>query len=189
MAPKQQISDRELTELVMERGDEGAFRELYQRHTPHLYQFALRTLGGNEHDADDVVQEMWIRAIEKLGQFRWESDIRGWLSGIALNLCRGLFRRRDRNWLEVREEMIVSESSDDRSDMIDLERAIRLLPEGYRTVFVLHDVEGYRHDEIAHMLGTSTGTSKSQLFHARRAIRRVLSGHVEPQVRTDKNAE
>ncbi len=186
MALKRPAGDRELALLVMERGDEAAFRELYRRHTPYLYQFALRTLGGNEHDADDVVQEMWIRAVEKFRQFRWESGLRTWLSGIAINLCRGLFRRRDRYWIEVRDDML--EISSDYESRMDLETAIGELPDGYRAVLVLHDVEGFRHEEIARMLGVTPGTSKSQLFHARRAVRKMLGDKLrEQEARLDEN--
>jgi RNA polymerase sigma-70 factor (ECF subfamily) len=170
-----QPSDRALADQVLHQEDERAFRALYQRHTPYLFQFVLRTLGGNELDAEDVIQETWIRAAENLDSFRWESGIRSWLTGIALNQCRGLFRRKDRNWLEVRDEHLES-SVPPEADRIDLEAALSLMPDGYRTVLVLHDVEGYKHEEIGRMLGTSEGTSKSQLFHARRTMRMLLSG-------------
>lgn len=167
-------SDRTLAERVLDGGNEPAFRQLYQRHTPYLYQFALRTLGGNELDAEDVIQETWIRAVEGLGQFRWEAELRSWMAGIALNLCRGLFRRKDRNWMEIDEEILPPPRRDRDEERMDLEQALAELPDGYRTVLVLHDVEGYKHGEIARMLGTTEGTSKSQLFHARRAMRTML---------------
>lgn len=169
--------DRALVDLVLHEGNERAFRALYRRHTPYVYQFALRTLGGSEQDADDVIQETWIRAVEGFGRFRWESSLRSWLAGIALNLCRGLFRRKDRGWVEIRDEVPASEAAPRPEHRIDLERALQRIPDGYRTVLVLHDVEGYKHAEIAEMMGTTEGTSKSQLFHARRAVRALLAGH------------
>ncbi len=165
--------DRLLAELVLEQGDERAFRALYRRHTPYLYQFVLRTLGGSELDAEDVVQETWIRATQNLGGFRWEAPLRSWLTGIALNLCRNLFRRKDRAWLEAKEEFLPAASYSPEAG-IDVERGLQMMPDGYRTVLLLHDVEGYKHREIAERLGTSQGTSKSQLFHARRALRALL---------------
>jgi len=168
--------DRTLVQRVLDDGDEGAFRQLYRRHSPYLFQFVLRVLGGNETDAEDVIQETWIRAVEGFARFRWEAELRTWLGGIALNLCRGMFRRRDRDWLDVAsipepEAPAVTAAV----ESIDLERALALLPAGYRAVLVLHDVEGYKHDEIATALGTTAGTSKSQLHRARRAVRRLLN--------------
>lgn len=169
--------DRTLVTRVLERGDERAFRQLYRRHTPYLYQFVIRVLGGNESDAEDVIQETWIRAVEGFSRFRWEAELRTWLGGIALNLCRGIFRRRDRDWLRSEPELeTASATTQPAADVrIDMERALARLPDGYRTVLVLHDVEGLRHDEIAVALGTTTGTSKSQLHRARRAVRRMLN--------------
>ena len=171
-------SDKELAVLVLS-GDEAAFRQLYRRHTPRLLALVLRFLGGggNEADAEDVVQEAWVRAAGRLDQFRWEAAFGSWLSSIALNLAREQQRRHGRRkeveWPEGRDEPPAVEPLS-RVDTADLERAIAGLPTGYRTVLVLHDVEGYRHEEIADLLGVSVGTSKSQLFHARRAVRTQL---------------
>ena len=171
-------SDKELAALVLS-GDEAAFRQLYRRHTPRLMALVLRFLGGNEADAEDVVQEAWVRAAERLDQFRWEAAFASWLSSIALNRAREQLRRHGR-----RNEVEWPEGGGPEEppavaplpfvDTADLERAIAGLPTGYRTVLVLHDVEGYRHEEIADLLGVSVGTSKSQLFHARRAVRTQL---------------
>ena len=168
-------TDRALADQVIRDGAEGAFRALYRRHTPGLYQFVLRLVGGNEHDADDIVQDTWVRAVQKLGSFRWRSTLRTWLTGIALNRCRELFRRKDRNWLEVREDLELRTEVPVLGERIDLEAALRKLPEGYRAVLVLHDVEGYTHDQIGDMLEVTPGTSKSQLFHARRMMRTLLA--------------
>ena len=165
--------DRALADALLLEGDERAFRELYQRHTPRLYQVALRVVGGAEHDAEDVVQETWIRATEKLGTFRWEAAFGTWLTGIGLNVARQLLRRRGR-WVELDDAPEPWRPPPHDGERIDLERAIALLPAGYRTVLVLHDVEGYRHEEIGEMLGISAGTSKSQLFNARRSLRQAL---------------
>ena len=140
--------DRELADALLLRRDEAAFRALYRRHTPRLFQVVLRVLGGAELDAEDVVQETWIRATERLGDFRWEADPENvpepWSAPVPVG------------------------------ERIDLERALALLPAGYRAVLVLHDVEGFTHEEIAGMLGVVPGTSKSQLSCARRAMRQLL---------------
>ncbi|UCD23033.1 MAG: RNA polymerase sigma factor [Gemmatimonadota bacterium] len=168
-------SDESLAQAVTVDGDERAFRTLYRRHTPRLYQFTLRLLSGREQDAEDVVQETWIRAIEKLDRFRWESSLATWLTGIALNLCRALFRRQDQRWLELRDDLELLIDRSDGLQHIDLESALTRLPAGYRTVLVLHDVEGFTHEEIGQRLDVSANTSKSQLFHARRALRKMLT--------------
>jgi len=168
------VSDQDLAAKVLNEGDERAFRTLYRRHTPYLYQFALRTLGGDEQEAEDVVQETWSRGVERLGTFRWDAGLRTWLVAIALNVCRGLFRRKDTGWLELTDEMTEGRTAVSPETRIDLEQALALLPAGYRLVVLLHDLEGYRHEDIARELGTTVGTSKSQLFHGRRALRRLL---------------
>jgi RNA polymerase sigma factor (sigma-70 family) len=166
-------ADRELAAALLDRGDESAFRELYHRHTPRLFQFVLRIVGGAEHDAEDVVQETWIRATEKLGEFRWEAAFGTWLTGIGLNVARTLLRRAGR-WdsFQAAPEPWCPPAQD--GERIDLERALALLPAGYRVVLLLHDVEGYTHEEIGERLGVVPGTSKSQLSHARRALRQLL---------------
>jgi RNA polymerase sigma-70 factor (ECF subfamily) len=170
-------SDRELAEQVL-AGDELAFRQLYRRHTPRLYLFVLRVLGGAEADAEDVVQETWLKASDALGRFRWEASFGSWLTSIGLNVAREAMRRRGRRNEEEWTDAVDRPAPEplERVEVMDLERAIRALPDGYRTVLLLHDVEGYRHEEIAERLGVSVGTSKSQLFHARRAMRTALAG-------------
>jgi RNA polymerase sigma-70 factor (ECF subfamily) len=133
----------------------------------------MRIVGGSEHDAEDVVQDTWIRATEKLADFRWEAAFSTWLTGIGLNVARQLLRKRGR-WTDLEGVPEPWRAPPHDGERIDLERAIALLPAGYRTVLVLHDVEGYRHDEIGEMLGIAPGTSKSQLFNARRSLRQLL---------------
>lgn len=169
-------TDRRLAAALLDEGREEAFRALYRRHTPRVFQFVLRLLGGAEVDAEDVVQETWIRATEGLGRFRWESSLGTWLTGIALNCCRDFWRRKGRDVFREPEGTAghgrtARQPHDER---IDLERAISLLPTGYRAVFLLHDLEGFTHAEIAERLNVTQGTSKSQLFAARRALRGLL---------------
>lgn len=170
--------DREWAEAIVKHGDEQAFRRLYRQHTPRLYQFVLRILGGAEMDAEDVVQETWVRAVTHLGGFRWQSAFPTWLTGIGLNLCRESFRQRQKRrgtGLEAVPDLRAAHCHPGVA--IDLEQAIALLPDGYRTVLVLHDVEGLTHLEIAQRLEISVGTSKSQLFNARKLIRSLLAGN------------
>jgi RNA polymerase sigma-70 factor (ECF subfamily) len=168
--------DRALAEALLSHGEERAFRELYRRHTPALYQVTLRLLGGSEADAQDVVQETWVRASLKLDGFRWESSLRTWLTGIAINRARELLRRRSRR-PTVGLDAVPEPSAPPPPQLLrmDLERAIATLPDGSRMVLVLHDIEGFTHEEIGHRLGISPGTSKSQLFAARRALRTRLT--------------
>ena len=168
--------DRELVDAVVRDGDEVAFRDLYRRYTPRLYLTALRLLGHSEMDAEDAVQETWIRAVREMGKFRWESALGTWLTAIAGNVARDHLRkvrRRDEQQLGAEEAPLLARVIG--AEGIDLERAIALLPEGYRTVLVLHDVEGLTHEEIGEALGIAAGTSKSQLFGARRSMRALLN--------------
>jgi RNA polymerase sigma-70 factor (ECF subfamily) len=173
--------DRALADQVL-AGDELAFRELYRRHSPRLFQLVLRFVGGVEADAEDIVQDTWLKATERLGGFRWEASFGTWLSAIGLNAARETLRKRGRRreveW-PLNDEPQAAAPPLGRLEAMDLERAIAKLPDGYRTVLVLHDVEGYRHEEIAEHLGVTAGTSKSQLFHARRAIRATLGARKE----------
>ena len=168
-------TDEELVERFARAADEAAFRELYRRHTPALYALALRLVGGAESDAQDAVQDTWVRACRGLPGFGWRSSLRTWLVGILINRAREMARRSGRlNEEELTEESAQSAPPARPGEEIDLERAIARLPAGYRHVLVLHDVEGYTHEEICRLLEIGAGTSKSQLHHARRALRAAL---------------
>jgi RNA polymerase sigma-70 factor (ECF subfamily) len=163
--------DRTLAEAFL-RGDEPAFRELYRRHTPRVYALVRRLLGGRRQDADDVVQETWLRAARGLAGFRWDAAFGTWLVGIAVNVSREAWRRQPPG-LPVSEDPAVAVTGPD-GGRIDLERALLALADGYRQVLVLHDVWGLTHDEVGRALGIDPGTSKSQLSRARRALRERL---------------
>ena len=175
----EQLSDRELADLVVHQGDEEAFRVLYRRHTPAVYQFVLRLVGGDAQEAEDVIQETWMRAARGLEGFRWKSALKSWLTGIALNRVREGARKKKRSLVEVEGVWEVPAAASDPGQRIDLDRALGLLPPGFRTVLVLHDVEGYTHQEIGSQLGITDGTSKSQLHGARKAMRRLLAAGLE----------
>ena len=173
----QESGERRLVDAFLAKRDEKAFHRLYQRHTPPLYQLVLRLLAGDEHDTQEVIQDTWVRAVKRLGHFRWQSSFRTWLTGIAINRCREQFRRRTKRNEHSRIddlELANPAESGVHLRLIDLENAIAKLPEGYRQVLVLHDIEGYKHAEIGQLLDIDPGTSKSQLFNARRALRRTL---------------
>ncbi|MEP7325482.1 MAG: sigma-70 family RNA polymerase sigma factor [Gemmatimonadota bacterium] len=173
--------DRELAQAVLKDGDERAFRELYRRHTPRLYLLVLRLLGYSEMDAEDVVQETWVRAVKELAGFRWESALGTWLSAIGCNVARDQLRRLKRREEREQSPGITTWIALQPSEQVDLEQAIRQLPEGYRTVLVMHDLEGFTHEEIGTALGIAPGTSKSQLFGARRSLRAMLNPVVEAE--------
>jgi RNA polymerase sigma-70 factor (ECF subfamily) len=148
-------------------GDEAAFLSLYRQHTPRLFAVVVRLLG-RRADAEDAVQEAWLRAIRGLRSFRGDSSFLTWLTGIGIRCALEMMRRRGPEDPSAPPEAAATPASD---LAIDLERAIAGLPDGYRIVLVLHDVEGFTHDEIARLIDVEPGTSKSQLFHARRALR------------------
>jgi RNA polymerase sigma-70 factor, ECF subfamily len=169
-----QLGDRELAERVHSRGDAAAFRELYRRHTTSLYAIARR-LGGDA-EAEDIVHDAWVRAVEGLSRFEWRSSLRTWLTGIVINRLRELDRG-EHNIVPLDEQstpIVPAVALPHGIEPIDLERAIAALPFGYRQVLVLHDVEGYTHADIAALLGIEQGTSKSQLSRARRSLRSAL---------------
>jgi RNA polymerase sigma-70 factor (ECF subfamily) len=172
-----QADDRTLVEKVLRRGDERAFGELYARHSPALYGLALRLAAGSEPDAEDIVHDAWLRALLHLRTFEWRSALRSWLCGIVVHRWRELQRRRGRETVWDADDGAVPVVDLELSHAVDrvaLERAVRGLADGYREVLVLHDVEGYTHDEIGELLGIRTGTSKSRLSRARRAMQLAL---------------
>jgi len=168
-------SDRELASRFTDRSEEEAFRLLFRRHTPRVYAVALRLMGGRAPDAEDVVQEMWQRAAQRLGAFEWRSSLSTWLVGIAINCARERLRVRAATEMSPEALAAIPAPPTLAPVAIDLERAIAALPDRLRLVLVLHDVEGWTHAEIAAHLDIAVGTSKSDLFQARRAVRARLT--------------
>lgn len=168
-----ETSDRELVGRFLRGRSEDAFRALYREHAPYLHCLALRLTGGRREEAEEAVQEAWIRAVERLERFEGRARLRTWLAGFVVNCCRELRRRRPAAAPEAarRDEPSPAPVPVTR---LDLERLLAALPAGQREVLVLFDVEGYTHREIADALGIAPGTSKSRLFEARRALRRRL---------------
>jgi len=173
-SPMHVISDSELVARVLERRDESAFRELYERHTGRVYAMMLRLLG-SEHDAEDVVQEAWTRALQAAPRFRWEASFASWLTAIALNCARALHRRNRLHATTDIPEHTPSVYEWDAADArLDVQHVLKCLPTGYRAVITLYHLEGEPHEEIARRLNIAAGTSKSQLHHARRYARNLL---------------
>jgi RNA polymerase sigma-70 factor, ECF subfamily len=164
--------DLALVERFLRGRGEDAFRALYRAHTPALYALAVRLAGGDRADAEDLVQESWVRALTALRTFRAQSALRSWLCGVLVNVHRGRIRA-DWRIVDAPDVEPLADTTG-RDDAIDLERAIAALPEGARDVYVLHDVHGYTHREIAELMGIVEGTSKSQLNRARSLLRSSL---------------
>jgi RNA polymerase sigma factor (sigma-70 family) len=175
--------DRGPLQAFLERRDEASFLVLYRRHTPYLYRLALRLLSWRRAEAEDAVQETWLRATGRLAEFRGEASLRTWLAGFAINCCRERLRRTERVPSPGTDRPPAGPAAEDR---LDLERGIAALPDGYREVLVLHDLEGYTHEEIGLHLGIAVGTSKSQLSRARADLRARVAGG---RARLSKGAE
>lgn len=168
------MSEKELVRQA-QHGDEVAMRALYRRYAPRVYA-VVRRLAGEDALADDWAQEAWIRAFRALPGFRGDSAFSTWIHRVAVNSA--LQGRRSRNRHDSRETglpvTLPAGSREVTVLRITLERALELLPEGMRKVLVLHDVEGFTHEEIGELLGVAPGTSKSQLFKARAKMREYL---------------
>jgi RNA polymerase sigma-70 factor (ECF subfamily) len=169
--------DRELVARFLATRSDEAFLRLYDRHTPALYRFAARLAGGSGAEPAEIVQEAWVRALTRLDEFRWGSSLGTWLCGIALNRARELRRggARDRAIVELVEREPRTVGPPESAWSRAVEHAIAGLPDGYREILLLHDVEGFTHAEIARHFGIADGTSKSQLHRARLALREALA--------------
>ena len=166
------------------QGDAVAFEELYRAHAGRLYNLVFR-MAGSADDAEDLLQEVFLHAHRKLGSFRGDSSLGTWLYRLAVNQCLDVLRGRQAKMTRVTDSLDEDGADEPAAaaprvptaiSRIDLERAIARLPEGCRAAFVLHDVEGFEHNEVARLLGVSEGTSKSQVHKARMKLRAMLSG-------------
>jgi len=157
-------------------GDRSAYESIYRRHAPRLYAVVWRLCGGQAARADDVLQEAFIRAWRALPQFRFESSLGTWLHRLAVNAAlmdlRGRPAEADGEGDECLAELPGREAC--QSSRIDLERALETLPPRARAVLVLHDIEGWKHHEIAEELCMAVGSSKAQLHRARGLLRARL---------------
>jgi RNA polymerase sigma-70 factor (ECF subfamily) len=159
-------------------GDVHAFERLYRTHLPKVHSLVRRMSAGGE--ADELTQDVFVRVWQKLGSFRGESAFSTWLHRLAVNVVIERFRtettRRQRyhDGEEIFDVLPAAARSGDFT--MDFETALAKLPDGAREIFVLHDVEGHKHQEIADMLEISPGTSKAQLHRARMMLRKHLAG-------------
>ena len=168
-------------QLILKRardGDEDALRSLWSQHSPHI-DAVVRRLCGDAELAADIAQEVWIQIFRALPGYRGEAQFGTWAHRIAVNRTLNALRkvRRIEKWeVDIADDSAATEMDSDRRFLAEsIDEAMQQLSPGARTVFVLHDVEGYTHEEIASRLGITSGGSKSQLFKARAKLRRLLA--------------
>ena len=172
------------------QGDMAAFEEVYKRHHRRVYSVCLRMLQ-NTSEAEDLTQDVFIQLYRKIGSFRGDSAFTTWLHRMTVNQVLMHFRKRTVKFEKTTEEgetpdqVVAGTSNPERMSVVDkiaLDNAIAQLPEGYKNVFVLHDVEGFEHEEVARILGCSVGTSKSQLHKARLKLQKLLKKKANPRL-------
>jgi RNA polymerase sigma-70 factor, ECF subfamily len=182
-------------------GDSAAFDFLYQLHSRRVYALCLRMVN-NPADAEDLAQEAFLQLFRKIATFRGESAFSTWLHRMTVNVVLMRLRKKSlpTDSLEETLDPEAENSSPKRDvgapdlrlsgavDRVNLERSIEQLPPGYRTVFVLHDVQGYEHNEIADIMGCSVGNSKSQLHKARTRLRELLQEEIRDQARQERQS-
>jgi len=183
-------SEAELVERCR-RKEPGAFEELYRQHAGRVYSLACR-LSGSRDDGEDLLQEIFVLVYRKLDGFKGESSVGTWIYRLATNHCLDFLRTREARARQLTEPLDEAQPARApqratrplKAEGIDLERAIARLPTGYRAAFVLHDVEGFEHHEVAAMLGIAEGTSKSQVHKARLRLREFLTGAITARAAT-----
>ena len=171
---------------LAQQGDAAAFEILYALHKRRVYSLCRR-MSGNEAEAEDLAQEVFLLVFRKIANFRGQSAFSTWLHRVTVNVVLMRFRKKGLLAVSLQELLDPEERETPKSDFghrddvlagaidrVNLERAIESLPPGYRTVFVLFDIEGYEHNEIAAMLGCTIGNTKSQLHKARMKLRSML---------------
>ena len=186
---------------LAQAGDAAAFELLYQLHSRRVYALCLRMVG-NPSDAEDLMQEAFLQLFRKIGTFRGESAFSTWLHRMTVNVVLMRLRKKSLPAASLEETTEPDEETggprkdigapdlrlSGAVDRVNLERSIEKLPPGYRTVFVLHDVQGFEHNEIAGIMGCSVGNSKSQLHKARTRLRELLQEDLRDQARTERHA-
>src|ERR1700682_2135580 len=186
---------------LAQAGDAAAFEFLYRLHGRRVYALCLRMVG-NPSDAEDLMQEAFLQLFRKIGTFRGESAFSTWLHRMTVNVVLMRLRKKTLPVASLEETTEPDEETGGprkdigapdllltgAGDCVNLERSIEKLPPGYRTVFMLHDVQGYEHNEIADIMGCSVGNSKSQLHKARTRLRDLLQEEVREQARQVRQA-
>lgn len=161
-------------------GDRIAFERLYRRHVDRVFTLCAR-MAGDRTRAEELTQDVFVRAWEKLHLFRGESSFGTWIHRLAVNVVLNARKSEGRRWARVDDDEEgdgidrIAGMPPQPGDRMDLDAAIARLPRGARRVFTLHDVEGYKHEEIAEMLGVTTGATKAQLHRARMLLREALN--------------
>jgi RNA polymerase sigma-70 factor (ECF subfamily) len=157
-------------------GDLSAYEELFKLYGNKLYAICLR-MSGDRGDAEDLMQEIFVILITKINAFRGDAKFSTWLHRIAVNTCISYLRRRKQPLsLEDQPEPVAGDPSQKAAlQRAALKKAIAALPDGYRAVVILHDIQGFSHKEIGDILGISEGASKSQLFKARKKLREMIA--------------
>ena len=189
----QAMDNEQLTIRRAIEGDETALRSLWSRHAPHIDMVVRRLVGFDLDLAEDIAQEVWIQIFRALPSYRGDSQFSTWAHRIAVNRTLNALRRTKRLAAietTVEEDTASVEMDTERSFVAaSIETATAKLSPGARTVFVLHDVEGYTHEEIAQELGITSGGSKSQLFKARAKLRKLLAHLIDVPERSSRNRE
>jgi RNA polymerase sigma-70 factor (ECF subfamily) len=182
-------SDFQLAQLAA-NGDVQSFEELYRRHHRRVYSICLRMLQ-NPTEAEDLTQDVFVQLFKKIGSFRGDSAFTTWLHRMTVNQVLMHFRKRNVKLEKVTEEgetpiqIVMGTENPNKMPIVDriaLQDAMDQLPNGYKNVFLLHDVQGYEHEEVAKILGCSVGTSKSQLHKARLKLRKILTKKSNPKI-------
>lgn len=166
--------------------DPGAERAFYEQHVERVYRLCAR-MTGRDDLAQECTQDTFVRAFDRIAAFRGDSALSTWVHAIAVSIVLNALRREKRSAdrhaeLEVADQMASTPQDAEPDLKVQMRRAIAALPPGYRAVFVMHDVEGFTHEEIGNALGVAAGTSKTQLFHARRKLRAALAPFVGTEV-------
>ena len=195
-----EMSEAEAIRLA-QQGDAAAFERLYRMHNRRVYSLCLRMLN-NTAEAEDLTQEAFLQLFRKIGTFRGESAFSTWLHRLSVNVVLMKLRKKsgtESSWDEMtepdedgggprRDFGTVDLRLSGSIDRVNLQRAVEQLPPGYKSVFVLHDVQGYEHNEIAEIMDCSIGNSKSQLHKARMRLRELLQEELRDQARKDRRA-
>ncbi|TDI98021.1 MAG: sigma-70 family RNA polymerase sigma factor [Caldithrix sp.] len=167
------------------KGERKAQYELYQLYKDRVFNIAYR-MANSQQDAEDITQMAFVRVFQKIDSFRGDSAFSSWVYRLTVNICINHFRREKRKkelvvheLSELATNLKILKTNEQTSKMKPfLEKAIRALPAGYRMIFVLYDIEGYKHEEIAEMMNISEGTSKSQLHKARKELKQYLEPYL-----------
>jgi RNA polymerase sigma-70 factor (ECF subfamily) len=186
---------------LAQQGDAAAFERLYQLHSRRVFSLCLRMVG-NTAEAEDLTQEAFLQLFRKISTFRGESAFSTWLHRLAVNVVLMKLRKKSGTETSLEEATEPDEESggprrdfggldlrlSGSIDRVNLQRAVEQLPPGYKAVFVLHDVQGYEHNEIADIMGCSIGNSKSQLHKARMRLRELLHEVLRAKAREERKA-